>query len=115
MQHLLHGQKVVILILADLHDEVNTSENITWLYDIDFEFLNSDGVSQIVTAGIRAYDIYLRLLLAGIPKDKITVSEEYSKIVEDTKLENIEKIFILHDLYACELAEDIKKGLVEKI
>lgn len=74
MQHQACGNKVVILLLADLHDEVNSSENITWLYDIDFEFLNKENVKQIIISGIRVYDILLRLLLAGIPKDKITVS-----------------------------------------
>jgi len=69
------GNKVVVLLLSDLHDELNSSENVTWLYDIDFEFLNKEDISQIVTSGVRAYDVYLRLLLAGIPRDKITVSE----------------------------------------
>jgi len=69
------GNKVVVLILSDLHDEVNSSENVTWLYDIDFEFLNKENIKQIVTSGIRAYDVYLRLLLAGIDASKITISE----------------------------------------
>jgi UDP-N-acetylmuramyl tripeptide synthase len=109
------GEKSIILLLADLHDEVDTSENMTWLYDIDFDFLNKDDIKQIVISGKRVYDILLRLLLAKIPKEKITVSQSYDNIVNDTLLTDIEKIFILHDLYACDLAGEIKKGLKERI
>jgi len=109
------GEKVVILILGDLHDEEHSSENMTWLYDIDFEFLNKEDIKQIIVGGKRAYDIELRLLLADIEKEKIILSEDYKNISESIILENTEKIFILHDLYACELAEEIKRKLGERV
>ena len=69
------GNKAIILTLSDLHDEIDKSENMTWLYDIDFEFLNSESIKQIVIAGVRVYDILLRLLMAGISEEKIVVSK----------------------------------------
>ncbi len=46
------------------------------MYDTDFEFLNSDDVTCLVCAGPRAYDYQLRLLLAGIPRQKIRLAED---------------------------------------
>jgi len=46
---------------------------------------------------------------------KLPYQSGYENISEDVSLENIEKVFILHDLYACELASNIKKGIVERL
>lgn len=73
----LPGDKEVILMMNCIHDQQHWSENVTWLYDCDFEFLNKDNITRIVATGPRAKDYYLRLLIAGVPGDKLrcTLSE----------------------------------------
>lgn len=73
----LPGDKEIILMMNCLHDQEHWSENVTWLYDCDFEFLNKDNIRRIVATGPRAKDYVLRLLLAGVPADRIrcTASE----------------------------------------
>jgi len=67
----LPGEKEIILMMNCLADQRHWSENTTWLYDCDFEFLAREGIRRIVCTGPRARDYYLRLLLAGVPEEKL--------------------------------------------
>ena len=55
-------------------------EDISWLYDIDFEMIKNDTVENFICIGPFAYDIATRVYLAGIEKDKIIIKEEVSDI-----------------------------------
>ncbi len=65
------GDKELLLMMNNLSDEVDWSENVCWLYDCDFEFLADERVKHIICTGPRAKDYYLRLLLAGVPGDRV--------------------------------------------
>ncbi len=103
------GNKVVILLLDDLHEAVNGSENIAWQYDTDYEFLNDESIKQIIIAGARYLDGYVRLLIAGVDKEKIVYKRDEIAAIDYLKLDGIDTVFILHDLYAMELKETAKK------
>ena len=103
------GNKVVILFLDDLHEAANGSENIAWQYDTDYEFLNNDSIKQIIIAGARYLDGYVRLQMAGIDKSKIVCQRDELSALDNINLGGIETVFILHDLYSMELKESAKK------
>lgn len=109
------GNKVVFVLLDDLHEAANSSENTAWHYDTDYEFLNSDSIKQILTAGARYLDTYVRLQMADIPKEKIVCQRDEISLVDKLNLEGIDKVFILHDLYSIDLKNQIKKKVEEKI
>ncbi len=109
------GNKAVIVILDDLHEAANSSENIAWHYDTDYEFLNDDSIKQVLTAGARYLDTYVRLQIAGIDKEKIVYQRDEITLVDKLKLEGIDKVFILHDLYSINLKNQIKEKIIEKI
>lgn len=67
----LSGNKEIILMMNCIRDQQHWSENVAWLYDCDFEFLNKDNITRIVATGPRAKDYYMRLLLAGVPEEKL--------------------------------------------
>lgn len=109
------GNKAVFVLLDDLHEAANSSENTAWHYDTDYEFLNSDSIKQILTAGARYLDTYVRLQMADIPKEKIVCQRDEISLVDKLDLEGIDKVFILHDLYSIDLKNQIKKKVEEKI
>lgn len=109
------GNKAVFVLLDDLHEAANSSENIAWHYDTDYEFLNSESIKQILTAGARYLDTYVRLQMADIPKEKIVYQRDEMSLVEKLNLEGIDTVFILHDLYSIDLKNQIKKKVEEKI
>lgn len=103
------GNKAVILLLDDLHEAANGSENIAWQYDTDYEFLKDESIKQIIIAGARYLDGYVRLLIAGVEKERIVCQRDELTAIDSLKLDGIETVFILHDLYSMELKEAAKK------
>lgn len=109
------GNKAVFVLLDDLHEAVNGSENVAWHYDTDYEFLKDDSIKQILTAGARYLDTKVRLQMADVDMKKVVCKREETSLVEELKLEGIDKIFILHDLYAMDLKNEIKESVKRKI
>lgn len=103
------GNKAVILFLDDLHEAASGSENTAWQYDTDYEFLNDESIKQIIIAGARHLDGYVRLLIAGIDKEKIVHKRDEITAIDSLNLKGIDTVFILHDLYAMELKEAAKR------
>jgi len=109
------GKKEIILILDDVFDAKETVENITWIYDADFEFLKDDNIEKIIVGGVRAKDYYIRLLLAGIDKDKIVCEREELDTYKHLSLKKKNKIYVLFELYAVDVAEKLKQKIKEAI
>jgi len=64
--------KSIVLGLREISRRY-TFFDLSWLYDINFELLNDDTLQKIVCAGPYRYDFAERIMLAGIPKDKIII------------------------------------------
>lgn len=78
-------------ILIAINDNYADGRDISWLWDSDFEQLK-DAKRLIVTSGIRAKDMALRLKYAGIPQEKIIIEENIERAVAlVTKSDNIEE------------------------
>ena len=109
------GNKAAFILLDDLHDAANGSENIAWHYDTDYEFLRDDSIKQILIAGARYLDTKIRLEMADIPMDKVVSQRDELSLIDSLKLDGIDKVFILHDLYAMDLKNKLKEKVIEKI
>ncbi len=109
------GNKAVIVIVDDLHEEAKGSENTSWQYDTDYEFLNDETIKQVIIAGPRYLDGKVRLLMAGIPKEKIYCKKDIIEATNELRLDEIDGVFILHDLYSIEETKKIKQNVEEMI
>ena len=109
------GKKAVMLNLDDLFDVRDSTENISWIYDTDYELLNDDSIEQIIVGGARAKDHCLRLLIAGVPEEKIKCERYEVDAVNHLDLEKVDNIFILYDVYTVPTAEKVKAKIKEKI
>jgi hypothetical protein len=65
----------------------------------------------VIIGGVRANDYYLRLLLAGVPEEKVSKIEDELKTVSLINQENVDTIFILHDIYKFDVASNLKELL----
>ena len=88
---------------------------MTWIYDADFEFLNSDQIHRIIISGVRSADYKFRLLMAGVPEEKLICTEKEIDAPNHLLLNETEKVFILHELYAAEEAMRVKNKVKEAI
>lgn len=105
------GKKAAVLFLDDYFDAQHTVENISWLYDADFEFLADDSVTQVVAAGARHWDVYLRLLMAGAKEERLRHMPETEKAAQALSLGEAEAVFILYDVYTIGLANRVKEQI----
>lgn len=109
------GKKAVVLIIDDFYDRQESSENIAWFFDTDFEFLNDPDIVQVVVGGLRCQDMHLRLLMAGIPEEKIACCDQETDTAAYVDLEKAEHVYVLHDIYTTHFAKAIKKELSERM
>ena len=92
----LPGDKEIIFMCNCLNDQKNWSENVSWMYDCDFEFLNRGNITRVVCTGPRYLDYALRLELAGFPKEKIFTTRREIDSPDLLAFHPGEEIYLLH-------------------
>lgn len=78
------GSKTILIGWKEISRRYNF-DDLSWLYDIDFEILKNGDVDKIVCAGPQAYDIATRIKIAGFAKSKINICDtldEAKKIID---------------------------------
>lgn len=112
------GNKEIILLLEDIFDRKNSSENMTWIFDTDFEFLNQPNITNIVIGGLRTKDYKLRLMMAGVPEEKIKETTDEAGAYKSLNLDGTDSVYILHDIHendtALVLRDNLKQYLKER-
>ena len=81
------AKKTIILGWKEISRRYNF-DDLSWLYDIDFELLNDGSVDKFICTGPQKYDIAVRLKYANIPEDKIKVYYDLFDAKEEIKQSN---------------------------
>jgi predicted RNA-binding Zn-ribbon protein involved in translation (DUF1610 family) len=106
--------KELVLLMDDRWSSDHPTEPLTWLYDADFEFLNSPYIKKIIVAGRMYLNHRVRLLLAGIPDDKMVCIREQSEIPDHVDREGIEKVYVLFEVDHLSEARNVRDAIVKK-
>ncbi len=70
-------------ILIGVNDNPSDGQDISWLWDVDFERLAATSFGKIVVTGMRADELMLRLKHAGIPAEKQTKNRDLKQAAEE--------------------------------
>ena len=67
-----------------LNDRAQDGKDVSWIWDVDFERLTLMGntLRHLYVSGIRADDMAMRFLYAGVPREKITVVKDYDALLD---------------------------------
>ncbi|MEW6724584.1 MAG: MurT ligase domain-containing protein [Bacillota bacterium] len=65
-----------------INDRFADGEDVSWLWDVDFECLAGAGPERIIVSGIRAEDMAVRLKYAGVPVERIAVENELARALD---------------------------------
>ena len=76
------GKKTIILGFDKVSRRYKYND-ISWLYDVDFEVLDLKNIDKILCIGRFRYDVYARLRLANIDEDKLVIVDNIKNISED--------------------------------
>lgn len=98
-------------ILIAINDNFADGRDVSWLWDAEFELLK-DTEKTIVTSGIRANDMALRLKYAGVPSEKIKVIPDLFEAVEEVSSseDKTEKVTIMPSYTALLQIKNYKRG-----
>lgn len=108
------GNKTVVLVIDDYYERKESSEFIGWIYDTDFEVLAKDDVMQVLALGPRCADYKVRLLMAGVPEERILCGAEEFSAVEKMRTDGVERVYVLYDTSTYDLACRVADRIVEK-
>lgn len=107
-------KKGLIILVDDKGDNNGNSESVCWLYDCDYSYLADPSIAQIVFAGPRCKDQYLRALIAGVPAEKIRCTSDFKGGADILDTELSKDIFVLYDPYSLAEASATKEKLISK-
>lgn len=111
----LPGKKCIIMLIYYYPLPPGCVENISWLYDTDFEHLNDPNINQIIVEGEREADFYLRMKMAGIDPSIIKHFSCREDVVDMVDYEMSDHFVFLYDLKIETWRKRIHQGLIEKL
>ena len=84
-----------VLLIVDAVSRKYFTSDVSWLWDIDFHLLCSDGVKRIILAGTYCNDLAVRFSYTHIPPEKIQVLNTVEEAVAALNNERREKIYVI--------------------
>ena len=102
----------VVLMDYNQKEQVKASENMSWIYDVNYNLLNTDTVGQVLTVGKRCFDYRVRCLLAGIAEEKIAVAPIVEQVKELVALEAIDTLYFVAAPSTYIVVESIKEDVM---
>lgn len=88
------GSKTVVIGWKEISRRYNF-DDLSWLYDIDFEILKDSNTEKIICTGPQAYDIATRIKIAGFDKSKIEICNTLNEAKELIDTYNSKYIFAI--------------------
>ncbi len=108
-------EKEVVLLLDEVFADPKKTETVAWIYDTDYEFLNDPHIRKIVVGGERYLDHRLRLLLAGVPEERIVCVRDPYDTVAHIDPKGLACIYVLHDVNSITRGRHIRDAIKERI
>lgn len=78
-----------------LNDNYADGQDVSWIWDVDFEKLTETNIDEVYISGLRAYDMAVRLKTAGLDPNKFVIEEQYEALTESIKNGSCDKLYIL--------------------
>lgn len=105
-------------VVIGINDNDPDGNDVSWLWDVDFEQLKDSSVKSCTTTGIRAKDMTVRLKYCDIPEKEITTLENTKQAIMNAVNGSGERVYIVVNytlLFSTkkvlqELEEEYKEG-----
>ncbi len=105
------GTKTIIMGFDNVSRRYELND-LSWLYDVDFELLNDKDIDKIFCIGRFRYDVYNRLIYAGIDDKKLILVDNEKEIIKLVKEKSKGNIYTM---VCFDMTAIIKKLLMEDI
>lgn len=88
------GKKTVILGFDNVSRRYKFND-LSWLWDVDFELLDDKNIDKIFVIGRFRYDILNRLEFTNIDKDKIVLVDDLNSLIHQVKNDSVGDIYTM--------------------
>ena len=106
--------KELVFSLDEVQDANHPPETLSWLYETDYEFLNVPQIRKIIVGGHMCHAHRLRLLLAGVPEEKIVCVENEADVPQYVDTEGIDRVYVLYEIDFVTKGQQIRDAIVER-
>lgn len=72
-----------INLVTILNDNTGDGKDVSWIWDVNFEKLNSLNISKTIIFGSRLYDMAIRLKIAGLPYNEFSICQDYEGVLSE--------------------------------
>ena len=103
------GKKTVILGFDNVSRRYRFND-LSWLWDVEFELLDDKNIDKIFVIGRFKYDVLTRLEFTSIPKDKIVLVEDLNTLISLVKENSVGDIYTM---VCFDMTANIKKLIEE--
>ncbi|MFV0441499.1 MAG: MurT ligase domain-containing protein [Lachnospirales bacterium] len=94
-----------------LNDNYADGCDVSWIWDVNFEKIDTSKYNKLYFAGIRRYDMAIRLQVTGVNREDILVVNTLENLLEVLDKENCEKVYVFTTYTAMlELRKLLHKG-----
>ncbi len=89
------AQEKTVVLIVDLLSRKYVANDMSWLWDIDFELLADERVKRVLVGGKFADDVACRLLFAGVREDRLTVRANLDEMMQSLYDDPVGEIYLL--------------------
>lgn len=89
------AKSAAVLLINQVVDNEFSSENIAWIYDVNFDYLNQPFIKRIGNGSPRYKDFEQRMLLAGIPPEKIVGAVDEETLAKSIDISDVDVIVLI--------------------
>ena len=104
------GKKTVILGFDNVSRRYNFND-LSWLYDVNFELLSDENIDKIFIIGRFRYDVLTRLKYASINDDKLILIDNIDNLIDKIKSESVGDIYTM---VCFDMTAIIRKKIMEE-
>lgn len=108
-------ERIGVVLMNEASDHHMVSENIAFIYDTDFEYLNQPNITQVLFGGMRYLDFVARYKLAGIREDRVNGAPDEASAVQLVDFDKVDTVFILYGTKTEPQALSAKRTLLQRI
>lgn len=104
------GKKTVVMGFENVSRRYKFND-LSWLWDVDFELLNDSSIDKIFLIGRFKYDVAVRLEYAGIEEDKMILIDDMDTLLDEIEAKSVGDIYTM---VCFDMTEIITKLLKER-
>lgn len=84
-----------VVVIVDRISRKYYTGDTSWLWDINFDILNSDSVNTVYLMGLYSKDLELRFSYTSIPKEKIRVFSDIHTGIEALRSSGTDEVYVV--------------------